>query len=49
MSGKLFNTDIIKPKGFVEYVTENLSPGNYSFYSKIDPKMKDELQVVPSK
>jgi plastocyanin len=33
MSGKFFNTDVIKPKAFVEYVTENLKPGNYSFYS----------------
>jgi plastocyanin len=48
-SGKLFNTDIIKPKGFVEYVTQNLAPGNYSFYSASDPKLKGELQVVPSK
>ena len=49
MSGKLFNTDIIKPKGFVEYITQNLAPGNYSFYSASDPKIKGELQVVSSK
>ena len=48
MSGKSFNTDIIKPKGFTEYVTENLTPGNYSFYSGTDPQMKGKLVVVPS-
>jgi hypothetical protein len=49
MAGKLFNTGIIKPKGFVEYVPENLKPGNYSFYSSTDPKIKGQLVVIPSK
>jgi plastocyanin len=49
MSGKMFNTDIIKPKAFVEYVTENLRPGNYSFYSTTDPQIKGTIVVVPSK
>jgi plastocyanin len=49
MAGKFFNTDIIKPRGFVEYVTENLTPGNYSFYSTTDPQIKGQLVVVPSK
>lgn len=49
MSGKMFNTDIIKPKAFVEYVTENLRPGNYSFYSTTDPQIKGTMVVVPSK
>ncbi len=48
MAGKFFNTDIIKPRGFVEYVTENLTPGNYSFYSTTDPQIKGQLVVVPS-
>lgn len=48
MSGKFFNTNIIKPKGFTEYVTENLNPGNYSFYSAADPQIKGQLVVVPS-
>lgn len=47
MSGKFFNTDIIKPRGFVEYVAENLVPGNYSFYSATDPKIKGQLEVIP--
>ena len=47
MSGKFFNTDTIKPRGFVEYAAENLVPGNYSFYSATDPKIKDQLQVIP--
>lgn len=49
MSGKMFNTDIIKPGAFVEYVTENLTPGNYSFYSITDPRIKGLMVVVPSK
>lgn len=47
MSGKFFNTDTIKPRGFVEYAAENLTPGNYSFYSATDPKIKGQLQVIP--
>jgi plastocyanin len=49
MAGKLFNTDIIKPRGFVEYATENLKPGNYSFYSSTDPQIKGQLVVIPNK
>ena len=48
MAGKTFNTDIIKPGAFVEYVPENLKPGNYSFYSSADPQMKGLIIVVPS-
>lgn len=48
MSGKLFNTEVIKPKGFVEYIPQNLTPGNYSFYSSTDPKIKGQLVVTPS-
>jgi plastocyanin len=47
MSGKFINTDIIKPRGFVEYAAENLVPGNYSFYSATDPKIKGQLEVIP--
>lgn len=46
MSGKMFNTDIIKPGAFTEYVTENLAPGNYSFYSTTDPQTKGTMVVV---
>ena len=49
MSGKLFNTGIIKPKGFIDYVPENLRPGNYSFYSSTDPQIKGQLIVVANK
>jgi plastocyanin len=49
MAGKWFNTDIIKPRAFVEYATENLRPGNYSFYSTTDPQIKGLMVVVPSK
>ena len=32
MAGKTFDTDKIKPGAFVEYIPENLKPGNYSFW-----------------
>lgn len=46
MAGKFFDTDIIKPKAFVEYIPENLKPGNYSFYSSTHPEIKGQLVVV---
>jgi plastocyanin len=47
MSGKNFNTDLIKPNGFTEYAAHNLAPGNYSFYSSADPEIKGQLTVIP--
>ena len=49
MAGKLFDTDAIKPKAFVEYIPVNLKPGNYSFYSSTDPQIKGQLVVITSK
>lgn len=49
MLGKMFDTGVIKPKAFVEFVTENLTPGNYSFFSTIDPQIKGTMVVVASK
>jgi hypothetical protein len=49
MAGKFFDTNKIKPKGFTEYVAENLKPGNYSFYSTTDPQIKGLMVVIPSK
>ena len=45
MEGKVFSVDL-KPNGFAEYLS-NLSPGNYSFYSKNDPSMKGQLNILP--
>ena len=47
MAGKTFDTDKIKPGAFVEYVPENLKPGNYSFFSSADPQVKGLMIVVP--
>jgi plastocyanin len=47
MAGKTFDTDKIKRGEFVEYVPENLKPGNYSFYSSADPQAKGLMIVVP--
>lgn len=49
MAGKLFDTEAIKPKAFVEYIPVNLKPGNYSFNSSTDPQIKGQLVVIPSK
>jgi plastocyanin len=46
LSGKLFNTGNIEPRGFVEYVASNLQPGTYPFYSASDPSVKGELVVT---
>ena len=46
LSGKLFNTGTIEPRGFVEYVASNLQPGTYPFFSMSDPTAKGELVVT---
>ena len=46
LSGKLFNTGNIEPRGFIEYVASNLQPGTYPFYSASDPSVKGELVVT---
>ncbi len=46
MDGKIFNVDI-SPGSFSEYLAGNLSPGNYSFYSKNDPNLKGDLVIQP--
>jgi len=40
LAGKLFDTGIIKPGGYTEYVASNLQPGNYPYYSTSDPTVK---------
>jgi plastocyanin len=46
LSGKLFDTGTIEPRGFVEYVASNLQPGTYPFFSMSDPTAKGELEVT---
>ena len=46
MDGKIFTVDI-SPGSFSEYLATNISPGNYSFYSKNDPNLKGELVILP--
>ena len=45
LSGKLFNTSMINPRGFAEYVASNLQPGKYAYYSTSDPSVKGEIIV----
>ena len=49
LSGKLFDTGVIKPKGFAEFVASNLNPGKYPYYSSNDPSLKGEIIVVSEK
>ena len=46
LSGKLFNTGMINPKSFAEYVASNLQPGKYAYYSTSDPSVNGEIVVV---
>jgi plastocyanin len=48
IAGKFFDTNKIRPRGFVEYIPYNLAPGNYSFYSSTDPQIKGKLVVISS-
>jgi hypothetical protein len=45
LSGKLFNTGILKSKGYSEFVTSNLNPGTYPFYSSTDPSVRGTLII----
>ena len=46
MAGKLFDSGTIQPKGFMEYVATNLSPGNYTFYTTTDPTVTAQLSIL---
>ena len=46
MAGKLFDSGIIQPKGFIEYVAANLSPGNYTFHTTTDPTITAQLSIL---
>jgi hypothetical protein len=45
LSGKLFNTGILKPKEYAEFVTANLNPGTYLYYSSANPSVKGQVIV----
>jgi hypothetical protein len=46
MAGKLFDSRAIQPKGFLEYVATNLSPGNYTFYTNTEPTITGQLSIL---
>lgn len=46
MAGKLFDSGIIQPKGYIEYVATNLSPGNYTFYTTTDPTVTAQISIL---
>ena len=46
MAGKVFDSGIIQPKGYIEYVATNLSPGNYTFFTKTDPTITAQISIL---
>ena len=46
MAGKLFDSGTIQPKGFIEYIATNLSPGNYTFYTTTDPTVTAQISLL---
>ena len=46
MAGKIFDSGTIQPKGFAEYLAINLSPGNYTFYTKTDPTVTAQISIL---
>jgi hypothetical protein len=46
MAGKLFDSGQIQPKGFIEYVATNVSPGNYTFYTTTDPTITAQISIL---
>ncbi|MDW0148768.1 MAG: hypothetical protein QOK89_00145 [Nitrososphaeraceae archaeon] len=46
MAGKMFDSGTIQPKGFIEYVAANLSPGNYTFYTTTDPTVTAQISIL---
>ena len=49
LSGKLFDTGLVNPKGYAEFVASNLNPGKYPYYSIKDPSLKCEIIVISEK
>jgi plastocyanin len=45
LSGKLFDTGVINSKGYAEFVTVNLNPGSYPYYSTTNPSVKGLINV----
>ena len=46
MAWKMFDSGPIEPKGFIEYVAANLSPGNYTFYTTTDPTVTAQISIL---
>ena len=46
MAGKIFDSGTIQPKGFIEYVAANLSPGNYTFHTSTDPTVTAQISIL---
>jgi len=48
MAGTKFDTGMIKPGSFAEYLALNLSPGNYTFHSSTEPEKLVGTMTVSS-
>lgn len=49
MAGTKFNTGLIKPGSFAEYLALNVSPGDYPFHSTSDPASLNGTMTITSK
>ena len=45
LSGKLFNTGLLNSKGYAEFVTANLNPGTYPYYSSTNQSVKGTIII----
>jgi plastocyanin len=45
LSGKLFNTGVLKSKEYAEFVAANLNPGTYPYYSSTNPSVKGQIVI----
>ncbi|MFB5600214.1 MAG: hypothetical protein ACE5SW_08320 [Nitrososphaeraceae archaeon] len=48
MAGTKFDTGLIKPGSFAEYLALNVSPGEYPFYSSADPENMKGTMIISS-
>ena len=49
LAGTKFNTGLIKPGSFAEYLAFNVSPGDYPFHSTSDPASLNGTMTITSK
>jgi hypothetical protein len=46
IAGKIFDSEQIQSKGFIEFVAANLDPGNYTFFITTDPNITAQIYIL---